>query len=96
MKEMRVKNPYTHHKVLYGAMGVKISAQNMERTIAGSQLLVVGRRDEKEDVGDEIAGEVAAIVRKYLNKDGIGVYVQASTLGLSSSRNLRSRLVQLA
>jgi translation initiation factor 5B len=62
-------------------MGVKISAQNMERTIAGSQLLVVGRRDEREDVGDEIAGEVSAIVRKYLNKDGIGVYVQASTLG---------------
>ncbi len=81
MKEMRVKNPYTHHKVLYGAMGVKISAQNMERTIAGSQLIVVGRRDDREDVGEEIAGEVAAIVRKYLNKDGIGVYVQASTLG---------------
>ena len=25
-------------------------------------------------MGEEIAGEVAAIVRKYLNKDGIGVY----------------------
>ena len=40
----------------------------------GSQLLVVGRRDDREDVGEEIAGEVAAIVRKYLNKDSIGVY----------------------
>lgn len=36
MKEMRVKNEYIHHKVLHASMGVKISANGLEKAVAGS------------------------------------------------------------
>ena len=39
MKEMRVKAEYIHHKEIKGAMGIKISAPNLETAIAGSELL---------------------------------------------------------
>jgi translation initiation factor 5B len=38
MKEMRVKGDYMHHKSIKGAMGIKISAPDMEHALAGSQL----------------------------------------------------------
>lgn len=38
MKEMRVKGDYMHHKQIKGAMGIKISAPDMEHAVAGSQL----------------------------------------------------------
>lgn len=39
MKEMRVKAEYIHHKEIKGAMGIKISAPNLEAAIAGSELI---------------------------------------------------------
>lgn len=36
MKEMRVKGEYIHHKEVKGAIGVKISANDLESAIAGS------------------------------------------------------------
>ena len=36
MKEMRVKGDYLHHKSIKGAMGIKISAPDMELAMAGS------------------------------------------------------------
>ena len=41
MKEMRVKGEYLHHKVLGASMGIKISANDLESAVAGSQLYVI-------------------------------------------------------
>ena len=47
MKEMRVKNEYLHHKKIKAAMGIKITANNLEHAVAGSALY---RVDKKEDI----------------------------------------------
>ena len=38
MKELRVKAEYVSHEKIRGAMGIKISAPNLEQAIAGSEL----------------------------------------------------------
>lgn len=38
MKEMRVKGDYLHHKSIKGAMGIKISAPDMDHAMAGTQV----------------------------------------------------------
>lgn len=48
MKEIRIKSSYVHHKEVKAAMGVKISAPGLENAISGSQLLVVGPKDDLE------------------------------------------------
>ncbi|KAJ2361030.1 eukaryotic translation initiation factor 5B, partial [Coemansia sp. RSA 2611] len=40
MRELRVKSAYVHHKSIKAAMGVKISAPDLEKAIAGSRLMV--------------------------------------------------------
>lgn len=62
------------------AMGVKISAQGLENAVAGSSLLVCGKKDDVEDLKDEVQGDLATILSK-VDKSGQGVAVQASTLG---------------
>jgi translation initiation factor 5B len=62
------------------AMGVKISAQGLENAIAGSSLLVCGKKDDIEELKDEVQGDLATILSK-VDKSGQGVAVQASTLG---------------
>ena len=47
MKEMRVKNEYLHHKKIKAAMGIKITANNLEHAVAGSAMY---RVDKKEDI----------------------------------------------
>eukprot|EP00299_Pterocystis_sp_00344_P016828 c8442_g1_i1.p1 GENE.c8442_g1_i1~~c8442_g1_i1.p1 ORF type:complete len:1152 (-),score=401.33 c8442_g1_i1:68-3523(-) len=81
MKELRVKTPYLHHKELHAAIGCKISAQNLESAIAGSELIVVREGDDIEELKDRIEGDFDDIVNKYLTKGSAGVFVQASTLG---------------
>jgi translation initiation factor 5B len=48
MRELRVKTPYQHHKEVIAAQGVKISAQGLDRAVAGSSLVVVGEKDDEE------------------------------------------------
>jgi len=80
MQEIRVKADYVHHKVVKAAMGVKISAQGLENAIAGSSLLVCGPKDDIEELKDEVQGDLATILSR-VDKSGLGVAVQASTLG---------------
>jgi translation initiation factor 5B len=40
MRELRVKSAYVHHKQVKAALGVKISAPDLEKAIAGSRLMV--------------------------------------------------------
>lgn len=80
LTELRVKSQYVHHDVVKAAMGVKISAHGLEEAVAGSQLLVCGKRDNLEDLKDEVMQDLATILSK-IDKSGVGVCVQASTLG---------------
>ncbi|KAJ1995365.1 eukaryotic translation initiation factor 5B [Coemansia spiralis] len=80
MRELRVKSAYVHHKSIKAAMGVKISAPDLEKAIAGSRLLVVGPDDDEEEMMDDIMSDLASL-SDSIDKSGKGVYVQASTLG---------------
>ncbi|KAJ2548888.1 eukaryotic translation initiation factor 5B, partial [Coemansia sp. RSA 1933] len=80
MRELRVKSAYMHHKTIKAAMGVKISAPDLENAIAGSRLLVVGPDDDEEELMEDIMSDLQSI-NDSVDKSGKGVYVQASTLG---------------
>lgn len=80
MKELRIKSQYVHHKEVKAALGVKISANDLESAIAGSRLMVVGPDDDEEDLEEEVMGDLENLLSK-VSTEGKGVAVQASTLG---------------
>lgn len=47
MREMRVKSEYIHHEWIKGAMGIKISAPELDNAIAGSEVYCVKNEEEK-------------------------------------------------
>lgn len=81
MKEMRVKGEYQHHNKIKGAMGIKISAPNLDHAIAGSELFKCANEEEVRDAIDHIEGDLVDILEKYVDKSKEGVCVQASTIG---------------
>ncbi|KAF9242947.1 hypothetical protein BU15DRAFT_86712 [Melanogaster broomeanus] len=80
LRELRIKSAYVHHKEVKAALGVKISAPDLEKAIAGSRLLVVGPDDDEEDLMEEIMSDLTSLLNS-IDKSGRGVSVQASTLG---------------
>jgi len=77
LKELRVKSKYIHLKEVRAAQGVKIVAQNLEGTVAGSSLFVVdGNREQLEE---EVMKDIKNLLAKKTSDRG--VFVQASTLG---------------
>lgn len=80
MKEMRIKGAYVHHKHVKAALGVKISAPDLEKAIAGSRLLVCGPDDDEEELKEEVMSDLTGLLDS-VDKSGKGVCVQASTLG---------------
>lgn len=48
LKEMRVKSPFEELRVVYGSVGVKIAAQNLETSVAGLNLYVSQNDSETE------------------------------------------------
>ncbi|KAJ1645876.1 eukaryotic translation initiation factor 5B [Coemansia asiatica] len=80
MRELRVKSAYVHHKSIKAAMGVKISAPDLDKAVAGSRLLVVGPDDDEEDLKEEIMSDFTSM-QNSVDRSGTGVWVQASTLG---------------
>jgi translation initiation factor 5B len=80
LKEMRVKGSYVHHKMVKAALGVKISAPDLEKAIAGSRLMVVGPDDDEEEMMEEVMSDLTGLLHS-IDKSGRGVSVQASTLG---------------
>lgn len=75
-----IQSAYVHNKSVKAALGVKISAQDLEKAIAGSRLLVVGPDDDEEDLKDEVMSDLKTLL-SAIDKSGRGVCVQASTLG---------------
>ncbi|KAJ2162450.1 eukaryotic translation initiation factor 5B [Coemansia sp. RSA 552] len=80
MRELRVKSAYVHHKSIKAAMGIKISAPDLEKAIAGSRLMVVGPDDDEEELMDEVMSDIQSM-KDSVAKQPRGVWVQASTLG---------------
>lgn len=79
-RELRIKSQYVRHKEVKAALGVKISANDLEHAVAGSRLLVVGPNDDEEDLKDEVMDDMTGLLDS-VDKGGEGVCVQASTLG---------------
>jgi translation initiation factor 5B len=80
LKELRLKSQYVHNKEVKASLGVKIAANDLDKAIAGSRLLVVNDDDDESDIEDEITQDLATLLSK-VSKDRRGVAVQASTLG---------------
>jgi len=81
MKEIRVKGEYIHHTELYGAMGIKISAPELDYALAGGELYKAKNDDEIDELCEEIKENMMNFAEKYVNPKEEGVCVQASTLG---------------
>ncbi|RKF60588.1 Eukaryotic translation initiation factor 5B [Erysiphe neolycopersici] len=80
LKELRLKSAYVHNKEVKAALGVKISAPNLDGAIAGSRLMVVGPDDDESEIEEEVISDLGALFSR-VEKSGRGVTVQASTLG---------------
>lgn len=80
LRELRVKSEWVHHDVVYAAMGCKISAPDLDGAIAGSELFVAHDDDEIEKYTEMVEADVDSIYSQ-VDKNGEGVFVQASTLG---------------
>uniref|UniRef100_A0A0K2V6V7 Eukaryotic translation initiation factor 5B n=1 Tax=Lepeophtheirus salmonis TaxID=72036 RepID=A0A0K2V6V7_LEPSM len=80
MQDLRVKVSYLEHKEIQAAQGVKISAKDLEKAIAGLNVLVAYKPDEVDICKQEIqSGLDKALNAIRLKQEG--VFVQASTLG---------------
>ncbi|KAG7193846.1 eukaryotic translation initiation factor 5B [Scheffersomyces spartinae] len=79
-KELRIKSEYVHHKQVKAALGVKIAANDLEKAVAGSRLVVVGEDDDEEEIMDDIMEDLTGLLDS-VDSSGKGVVVQASTLG---------------
>lgn len=75
-----MQSAYIHNKEVKAALGVKITAPDLEKAIAGSRLLVVGPDDDEDDMRDEVMSDLTSLLNS-IDKSGRGVCVQASTLG---------------
>ena len=80
MQDLRVKNNYVQHKEISGAQGVKIAAKELEKTVAGLNLLIANQSDEIEICKEDMEKRLESALRSFKIKDR-GVFVQASTLG---------------
>ncbi|PBL01910.1 hypothetical protein ARMGADRAFT_1023285 [Armillaria gallica] len=74
------QSAYVHHKEVKAALGVKITAPDLEKAIAGSRLLVCGPDDDEDDLRDEVMSDLTSLLNS-IDKSGRGVCVQSSTLG---------------
>lgn len=79
-REMRVKSEYVHHHEVKAALGVKIAANDLEKAVAGSRLLVVHEGDDEAAMKDEVMDDLTGLLDS-VDPTGRGVVVQASTLG---------------
>ncbi|XP_074114704.1 eukaryotic translation initiation factor 5B [Cotesia typhae] len=80
LKELRVKNAYIEYREIKAAQGVKIAAKDLEKAIAGLNLLVAQKPDEVDLLKEEIARELSKALGNIKLAER-GVFVHASTLG---------------
>ncbi|AJO97036.1 Fun12p [Saccharomyces cerevisiae YJM1401] len=80
LRELRLKSEYVHHKEVKAALGVKIAANDLEKAVSGSRLLVVGPEDDEDELMDNVMDDLTGLLDS-VDTTGKGVVVQASTLG---------------
>lgn len=80
LAELRVKGEYMKHTSIKAAMGVKIVAQGLEETVAGTEMLLVQDGDDVEQLCEDVMQDISSIFDN-VDHTGVGVYVMASTLG---------------
>ncbi|KAM3163263.1 Eukaryotic translation initiation factor 5B [Lachancea thermotolerans] len=80
LRELRLKSEYVHHKEVKAALGVKVAANDLEKAVSGSRLLVVGPEDDEEEMMDDVMEDLTGLLDS-VDTSGRGVVVQASTLG---------------
>eukprot|EP00392_Amoebophrya_sp_AT5.2_P008897 g8925.t1 len=80
LREMRVKGDYINHRRIDTSMGIKICAPGLENALAGASLRVCNDPDQVENVKEEVEEEFEEAVNAF-EKEDLGVYVMASTLG---------------
>lgn len=80
LRELRLKSEYVHHKEVKAALGVKIAANDLEKAVSGSRLLVVGPDDDEDELMDDVMDDLTGLLDS-VDTTGKGVVVQASTLG---------------
>ncbi|KAL6942082.1 eukaryotic translation initiation factor 5B [Hanseniaspora vineae] len=80
LRELRLKSEYVHHKEVSAALGVKIAANDLEKAVSGSRLLVVQDEEDEEDMMEDVMDDLTGLLDSVDNT-GKGVVVQASTLG---------------
>eukprot|EP01132_Coremiostelium_polycephalum_P004539 gene4539-5655_t len=80
LRESRVKSQFVSHKSIRASMGVKIVAPNLTDAVPGTSLIVINEGDDVEQLKSEAKREVESVLND-VETSGIGVSVQASTLG---------------
>ncbi len=80
LRELRIKSQYVHNKVVKAALGVKICAPDLEKAIAGSHLMVIKPGDDEDAIKEQVMEDLEYMLSS-VDKSGLGVCVQASTLG---------------
>lgn len=79
-RELRIKSEYVHHREVKAALGVKVAANDLEKAVAGSRLLVVNEDDDEDELMEEVMDDLTGLL-DLIDTSGRGVTVQASTLG---------------
>ncbi|KRH93779.1 Translation initiation factor 5B (eIF-5B) [Pseudoloma neurophilia] len=77
LKELRIKSTYKHLKTVKASLGIKIAAAELEKAIAGSQILKVSDFECEE----EAIKQVMMDIKNLIELDKVGIHLQASSLG---------------
>ena len=95
LKELRVKNAYINHQTIIASQGVKVCGKDLEKTLAGTPILIAKKPDEIDVLKvlycidfifltvlfqNEAASMMSTALSSFKLKER-GVFVQASTLG---------------
>eukprot|EP01126_Amoeba_proteus_P034745 TRINITY_DN3473_c0_g2_i12.p1 TRINITY_DN3473_c0_g2~~TRINITY_DN3473_c0_g2_i12.p1 ORF type:complete len:366 (-),score=97.10 TRINITY_DN3473_c0_g2_i12:106-1203(-) len=83
MSELRVKSEYVSHDKVRASIGCKIDANGLDEAVSGSPLFVINPGDSEEVIEgykNEVSKCLSSLQDK-IDRSGVGVYVQASTLG---------------
>lgn len=78
LKELRVEKKFESVKEVNAAAGIKISAPNLEKVIAGSPIICVSDKSLVDEAKKLIQKEVEGV---EFSKEGEGVIARADTLG---------------
>ena len=78
LKELRMEKKFDSVKEVYAAIGIKISAPNLEETIAGSPIICVSSENDVERSKKEVQQELEKV---EFTRDVDGVIAKSDTIG---------------